>query len=185
MNYYPVNKDALSNGQIDSKLWLCEQLENLFDQIDTIWIYGGWYGLTAFLLRSRNKVRISKIYSLDVDPACEEVADMINENWVFKEWQFKAFTHNCNLPFKKDFPDLIINTSTEHFDSMDWYHRIPKGTCVALQGNNMKHDDHIINCNSLEEFQHIFSLSDVLYKGQIDFEYPTWSFTRFMVIGIK
>lgn len=84
MNY--INKDSFSNGQIDSKLWLCEQLENLFSKIDEIWIYGGWYGLTAFLLRSRGNIDIQKIYSYDVDPLCETTADLINENWVIKNW---------------------------------------------------------------------------------------------------
>ena len=82
-----VNKDAFSSGQIGSKLWLCEELEKLFDTIDSIWIYGGWYAVTAFLLNSRNNIKIEYIRSYDVDPACAEVADMINENWVYQNWK--------------------------------------------------------------------------------------------------
>ena len=58
--------DAFSSGQIGSKLWLCEQAEKYFETIDSIWIYGGWYGLTAFLLRARNKINIGNIRSFDL-----------------------------------------------------------------------------------------------------------------------
>ena len=63
-----VNKDAFSSGQVGSKIWLCEELEKLFDNIDSVWIYGGWYGITAFLLRSRGQLDIGTIRSYDVDP---------------------------------------------------------------------------------------------------------------------
>ena len=184
MNTIQINKDAFSNGQIDSKLWLCEELENLFDRIDSIYIYGGWYGITAFLLKSRNKIKIKNIRSFDIDPDCELIADTINENWVFKDWQFKAHTVDCNDIVPRNI-DLIINTSTEHFDSRDWFKKIPKKTIVALQGNNMPHDDHVIHSKNLEDFCSQFPLSSVDYKGQKDFTYPNWTFTRYMIIGEK
>jgi hypothetical protein len=177
-----VNKDAFSNGQIDSKLWLCEELERLGWSSDLTYIYAGWYGVTAFLLLSRGKFHVYKIRSLDIDPTCQPVADMINENWVFKEWKFKAFTQDCNN-FEGQYGDLVINTSTEHFDSMDWFTRLPKGTRVILQGNNMPHDDHVIYSNTLEDFVNTYPLSSVAYQGQKEFVYPDWKFTRYMMIG--
>lgn len=179
-----INKDAFSNGQIESKIWLCEELEEIFETVDHIWIYGGWYGISAFLLKSRNKINISTIRSFDIDPECQAAADMINENWVFQNWQFKAFTEDCNNLIPKDV-DLIINTSTEHFDSMKWFDNIPDGTVVALQGNNMPHDDHHVHSKSLEDFKQRYSLSELLYEGEKEFVYPNWSFTRYMIIGQK
>jgi hypothetical protein len=181
-----INKDAFSSGQIGSKIWLCEELERLFTSFDHVWIYGGWYGVSAFLLNSRGNIRIGKIRSYDLDPACETVADMINENWVIDNWKFKAHTRDCNL-LDLDWhgPDLVINTSTEHFESLDWWNGIPKGTTVALQGNNMPHEDHHIHSSSLDEFIGTYPVSNLLYRGQKDFEYPTWKFSRFMLIGIK
>jgi hypothetical protein len=177
-----VNKDSFSNGQIDSKLWLCEELERLEWTSDLTYIYAGWYGITSFLLLSRGKFQVNKIRSLDLDPSCQSVADMINENWVFKEWKFKAFTQDCNN-FEGQYGDLVINTSTEHFDSMEWFSRLPKGTRVILQGNNMPHDDHFIHCATLEDFVNIYPLSSIAYQGQKEFNYPEWSFTRYMLIG--
>lgn len=179
-----LNKDAFSSGQIGSKIWLCEELEKIFESVDHIHIYGGWYGLTAFLLLSRGKIKIKSIRSYDVDPACESIADMINENWVIDNWTFKAFTKNCDH-INDSNVDLIINTSTEHFDSLEWFNNIPKGTWVVLQGNNMDHEDHRSNANNLEEFVEKFDLSKVYYSGEKDFVYPDWQFTRYMVIGIR
>lgn len=183
---FNVDKDAFSSGQIGSKIWLCEELENLFNKIDLIWVYGGWHGIAGFLLLSRNNIQIGKIRSLDVDPTCESVADMINENWVINDWKFKAFTQDCNaIEFDDVCPDLVINTSTEHFESLAWWNSIPKGTTVALQGNNMPHNDHHIHTGSLDEFVSAYPLSTVQYTGQREFTYPDWKFTRFMLIGIK
>lgn len=181
-----VDKDAFSSGQIGSKIWLCEKLENLFDSIDNIWIYGGWYGITAFLLKSRDNINIGKIRSYDIDPACESVADMINENWVIDDWKFKASTQDCNvLDLDWNGPDLVINTSTEHFESLDWWNNIPKGTVVALQGNNMIHDDHHVHSSCLNEFVARFPVTEMLYAGEKQFVYPDWRFTRYMLIGVK
>jgi hypothetical protein len=177
-----VNKDSFSNGQIDSKLWLCEELERLEWSSDLTYIYAGWYGITSFLLLSRGKFQVNKIRSLDLDPSCQPVADMINENWVFKEWKFKAFTQDCNN-FEGQYGDLVINTSTEHFDSMEWFSRLPKGTRVILQGNNMPHDDHVIYSSTLDDFVKTYPLSSISYKGEKEFVYPDWGFTRYMLIG--
>ncbi len=179
-----VHKDAFSSGQVGSKIWLCEELERLGWSSNLTYIYGGWYGITAFLLLSRNRFQVNKIRSLDIDPGCEAVADMINENWVWQDWKFKAFTQDCNN-FEGQYGDLVINTSTEHFDSMDWFNCLPKGTRVILQGNNMPHDDHVIHSTTLDEFVNLYPLAEVVYSGTKEFVYPEWCFTRYMVIGVK
>lgn len=177
-------KDAFSSGQIGSKIWICEELERLGWRSSLTYIYGGWYGITAFLLLSRGKFNVEKIRSLDIDPQCQAVADMINENWVWQDWKFKAFTQDCNS-YEGQYGDLIINTSTEHFESYEWFDRIPKGTRVALQGNNMPHEDHHVHSETLEDFTKQFPVSTTLYTGQKEFVYPDWKFTRYMLIGVK
>ena len=179
-----VDKDAFSSGQIGSKIWLCEELEKLEWSSNLTYIYAGWYGITSFLLLSRGKFQVDKIRSLDIDPSCQPVADMINEHWVWQDWKFKAFTQDCNN-YQGQFGDLIINTSTEHFENKEWFDRIPKGTRVVLQGNNMPHDDHVIHSETLDDFVTQYSLSNIVYKGSMDFTYPDWCFTRYMIIGTK
>lgn len=179
-----LNADAFSSGQIGSKLWLCEELEKLYNNIDHIAIYGGWYGITAFLLRSRNNIQIKKIRSYDIDPMCEPIADLINENWKWQDWQFKAFTTDCNIVSLEP-ADLIINTSCEHFESLEWFNRIPAGTHVVLQGADMDHDDHVYKFENLTDFVNTFPLNTIEFMGSKTFNYPDWNFTRFMLIGVK
>jgi hypothetical protein len=179
-----VDKDAFSSGQVGSKIWLCEELERTNWYSPLTYIYGGWYGVTALLLLSRGKFNVDRIRSLDIDPSCEAIADMINENWVYQDWKFKAFTQDCNN-FQGQYGDLIINTSTEHFESKEWFDRIPKGTRMVLQSNNMPHADHHTTTQNIVELINQFPLSEYVYTGQKEFVYPDWKFTRFMTIGIK
>lgn len=178
------NIDSFTNGQIDSKLWLCRELEKLEWSSKLTHLYGGWYAVTAFLLLTREKFQVDRIESYDLDPECQPIADMINANYVFKEWKFKAYTHDCNTLIHSE-PDLIINTSTEHFETMHWFDNIKPGTRVILQGNNMDHDDHVIETNSIEEFIEQYPLTDIAYSGSLYFSYPEWDFTRYMIIGTK
>ena len=180
---YSLNKDAFSSGQIGSKIWLCEQLEQANFKSKETAIYGGWYGLLAFLLLSRGKFQVEQIKSYDIDQSCEAIANMINQNYVFQSGKFQAFTEDCNN--LNTSADLIINTSTEHFEKLDWYKNIPLGTIVALQGNNMEHIEHVMCAKNLEEFCDRFPVSKLIYKGQLDFNYTDWGFSRFMIIGIK
>jgi len=178
-----VHRDSFSNGQIASKIWLCEELEKLNWTSDTTHMYGGWYAITAFLLFTRGNFKVNYIQSYDIDPECERVAYMINENWNFLK-KFGARTIDCSQPVEGE-RDLIINTATEHFPSMDWFHNIPSGTRLVLQGNNMIHDDHYIHTDSLESFIYQYPLSEYNYTGTKDFSYTEFSFTRYMVIGVK
>jgi hypothetical protein len=181
--HFNIHQDAFSSGQVSSKIWLCEELERTGWTSKETAIYGGWLAVTAFLLLSRGKFEVEKIRSYDQDPQCEPVADMINENWVWQDWKFKAFTADCNSIYNT--ADLVINTSTEHFSSNQWWANLPEGTRVVLQGNNMNHDDHVSGISNLDEFCYQYQLSELVYKGEKDFVYPGWKFTRYMLVGIK
>lgn len=178
--------DAFSNGQVESKLWLCEHLEqiNCYEN-PSIWLLGGWYGVTGFLLLSRNNMKIKEIRSYDIDPECEGVADKINNNWLIDSWKFKAFTADCNQLDYSNPPNIVINTSIEHFDSMQWFDRIPNDTLLCLQGNDMNHEDHYSQYKDLNDFTKSFPLKNLFYSGERKFVYPEWEFKRFMLIGVK
>jgi hypothetical protein len=180
-----INKDSFSNGQVDSKLWLCQELEKLGWNSNVTRIYAGWYAVTALLLLGREKFKVNKIESYDIDPLCQPIADMLNENWVFKGWKFKAFTNDCNTLSWNNNVDLIINTSTEHFSELSWWNNIPTGTRVIIQSNNMQHDDHVFNFSNEDEFLKKFQMSTIMFKGTKQFVYPGWQFERYMLIGIK
>lgn len=200
VNKFPrMNKDAWSHGQVTSKLWLCEKLERIMSSIAVgnggkpdrykeykIWIYGGWYGMTAFLLFSRGKMRIDSISSYDIEPQCEKIADIINNNWEIDEWRFKAFTQDVNDIVFSSPPDIIINTSCEHMIENKWFDQIPAGMIVALQSTDQKHDDEEHNLTySLKEMIDKYPLSDMWFNGEKEFVYPDKKFKRYMIIGVK
>lgn len=186
-----VCKDAFSSGQISSKLWLCSQLEQIkFEKPAIIWVYGGWHAMTSMLLLVRQNLPISYVRSFDIDSSCETIADSLMENWIWQDWKFKAFTRDCNDidPLSGEYgnpPDVVINTSTEHFFSNEWYDRIPSGTILVLQSNDMPHSDHHQCYDDLESFSKAYDLAPLFYKGNLVFKYPTWEFTRYMLIGKK
>lgn len=186
-----MDYDAFSSGQILSKIWLAEKLEsvivyNNLHQPRKILCLGGWYGVINFILRSRNNIEIEKFRSLDIDHEACDTADKINNLWEWQNWQFKSICTDANtFEYSKDDFDTVINTSVEHIESKEWFDRIPSGTLVVLQSNNMKHDDHCHNHATLEELLEEFPISNTLFQGQKHFQYPSWEFFRFMHIGIK
>ena len=186
-----MNFDAFSSGQVLSKVWLDESLEkvvelNLLAKPRQILCLGGWYGLTNFILRIRNRIKIKNFRSLDIDPEVEKIADKINNSWEWQDWQFKSITGDANdFHYTIDDFDTVINTSVEHIESRKWFENIPKDCLVVLQSNDMPHEDHTECHSNLDEFVKEFNLSETFFTGEKLFTYPDWSFRRFMIIGIK
>jgi hypothetical protein len=187
-----VNLDAFASSQTLSKQWLVEKLEECLEGMTTppqgwrIWILGGWYGLTNFILRTRAVIDVEHVRSLDIDPECQPVADRVNKLWEWQEWQFKAQTCDVNkLSYNEGTPHIVINTSVEHIAGDQWYKNIPQGTLVVLQANDQLHDDHIWICSSPKDLLERFGVSECLYEGSMEFKYPTGNWSRHMIIAIK
>lgn len=185
-----MNWDSFSTGQIGSKLWLGEALHRVYtyNSIETplqglrIRVLAGWYCTTNFILRTQNLIPIAHVSSYDLDPTCEPLAVNVNRLW---HWQaeFTATTADVNELDWNEPVDLVINTSVEHIESREWFDRIPSGTMVAIQGNDMPHDDHVHAYSSIDDFSNSWPMSESLYTGEKSFKYPTWEFTRYMKIG--
>ncbi|MDZ4083033.1 MAG: hypothetical protein U1E10_08860 [Bdellovibrionales bacterium] len=195
-----IARDAFSSGQVGSKMWLAQLLETLAPAYaatgpHTIWIYGGWQGVMGFILLSRQASRtdfqIERIRSFDIDDQATEVANQICENWVWREWTFRAFTKDCDQLQPQDgsdygpSPTIIINTSVEHFDNRNWFENIPEGTIVALQASDFEHEGAVALAKSDEAFAEAFPLRESWFSGALDFNYGSWSFKRRMRIGRK
>lgn len=189
-----VQSDAFSSGQVGSKLWLCEELEKVLvsrGNSQTFWIYGGWQGVLGLMLLTRPVFKNATVRSFDIDPSCADVANTICENWVWREWKFRAFTHDCNdlNPDENGEygpkPSVVINTSVEHFDSRAWFEKIPAGTVVVLQASDFEHDGATSLFNSEEKLREAFPLSIVSFCGKMKFDYGNWSFNRLMLIGVR
>lgn len=187
--------DAFSDGQVGSKLWLCEQLENEVSnkklKTDTIWIFGSWYATLPFLLFSRGKLDISNLACFDTDPKANKVATKILNHWIYLGRDIKIHQMDCGKiyatgsTFVGKSPDFLINTSCEHMANYDWWHQMPPGTNFALQSTNMPHATHSNSVKSLSEFRKLIQPSELFYESTLEFRYPNLKFDRFMLIGRK
>lgn len=191
---YPINFDAWSDGQMGSKLWLCEELEKIFSAESkdlVVWIYGSWYGLLAFLILNRQRIPIKKILLFDKDIKANKVAARILDYWTLRGELLEIHTEDCNQLQQKGFysnerPDLVINTSCEHFSQKLWWEHLPSNTFYALQSTDMNHHEHINLSHSLNEFKDKLGLKNrPLFEGEKKFSYPSFEFHRWMLIGQK
>ena len=137
------------------------------------------------IIRVRSKIRVKEIRSFDIDPNCEEIADRINNLWVWRAWEFKAHTVDINTLQYKPKPDIVINSSVEHMTSNDWWTNIPRGTLVALQASDMDHEDHFNKIKSSKELLEKYPLDECFMEGTKRFQYDDDGFYRSMIIGIK
>ncbi len=177
--------DAFYKGQLRSKEWLIENLEyyiypevnKMLDFPLSVDIHGGWVGVLSSML-FQSDIPIKNIRSIDIDPACESVASMMNKKEEI-EGRFKAITSDmCAV---KSEADLIINTSCEHItqDHYDlWLSGLPKESLIVLQSNNYVIPEHVRIADSLEEFKQQSNIN-VLWADELDL--PLYK--RFMIIG--
>ncbi len=182
---------ALNRNQTTSKKWLIESLHGALGRqnLGTIYILGGWYGVLAAMLLHDARFDVERIISIDIDPACEDVARSLN---CAHGDRFAAITADMNgLSYDGDdlgaagvvSPDLIINTSCEHLEKFgDWYGTVPAGRLLVLQSNNYYGVDGHVGCvDDLTGFKRQAPMAEVIFEGERAME----KYTRFMLIGRK
>lgn len=158
-----------SSKQVDSKLWLVEELNKVCNVKDKdIALMGGWYATVISSLLDTNSIT-----SYDVDSGCN-IAQGITKKISYK---------HQDVLLEMNEHDIYINTSCEHMDREklnETYAKL-KGI-VVLQSNNYTEVEEHINCvdsaDELVEF-HLPEECEVLYKGEKQFD----KYTRYMVIA--
>lgn len=170
--------DAFWSGQLKSKEWLIKNLRPHVKRFVTVDIHGGWVGVLASML-FQSDIPVSNIRSIDIDPTCESIANMMNkaEEMVGK---FRAVTGDM-CAIRSD-ADVIINTSCEHItqDQYDlWLSGVPYNSLLVLQSNNYNIPEHVRTANSLEEFKTQCGGINILWAGELALPL----YTRWMVIG--
>lgn len=175
--------ESFWKGQINSKVWLIETLNQYFQRVPyNIVICGGWNGVLATLLFN-SELDILKITSVDKDPACESVAYTMNKDYEMRG-QFTAITEN--IIYYKHYAkhNLIINTACEHMTTEDynkWISALPNNTQIILQSNDYFDNKEHVNCQKdLITFKQNCGL-DVFSASELETE----KYKRFMIIGTK
>jgi len=173
--------ESFWKGQLRSKVWLIEVLseKNSYNN-PSIAIHGGWNGVLASLLFNSDIDPIH-ITSIDIDPACEEIARTINKRQEM-EGRFTAVT--ADMTKHQSLADIIINTSCEHITQQqydEWLELQPSTALFVLQGNNyFDHKEHIRCSKDIDEFVKQSRINP-LFSG----EFETSKYKRYMIIGRK
>lgn len=191
---------SLNKNQVASKKWLIDELHRVSGgRLGTVYVLAGWNGVLSAMLLHDARLDVERVLSIDIDPECEAVADTMNGTHV-KTGRFKAvtadmydvdygasvFTYRGGDGAAKRIeavPDTLLNTSCEHLERFaEWYAKVPDGTLLALQSNDMFGVDVHLNCvPDLEAFERQAPMAERLYAGELALK----RYTRFMLIGRK
>jgi hypothetical protein len=195
-------QDAFSRGQIQSKIWLIEELSRQGTHWDKVAVFAGWFGQINAIYDQKLTCAKMRIVELDRQ-ACEASDYVFNlrnlENHRVKavhadinnltlhrngyEWPVENFRENTRYQ-EKFLPDLIINTSAEHM-SEQWFFELKyKGMksppIVAIQSNNLFDIPEHVNCvHSQDHMLKKFPMNEVVYAGELQLK----GYKRFMIIG--
>lgn len=197
-------QDAFSRGQVQSKIWLATELAKLKTDFEMVYVLAGWFGqITSYF--DAADINYNKMRIMDIDPSACEISDKIFnasnlENYKVKsverdltdytwlsrtgcEYILKNYNNNQETK-EKTSPDLIINTSAEHFHER-WYHKfanrpLETNPLFVIQSNNLFNVPEHINCvHSIDEMKIKFPMAEVLFEGELQLK----GYKRFMLIG--
>jgi len=189
--YYPNH--AFSKGQLASKSWLLKELHHTYPKIPnlTVAILGSWIG--ALVEPLHKSISIEGIYGIDTVAEAKEKSEKLNRQFVQDSWKYKGVVHDVDLLDCSEMefqtggelinvkPDCIINTSCEHMSTL-WYDSVDSDQLIVMQTNNSEEfEGHINTCESVEEMQLKYPLSETRYVGEL----ITPAYTRYMQIGYK
>ena len=170
-------RDAFHTNQIESKKQASLAFGAVSDNANKVLYIGSWLGfLTHVLIEKYPSINF---YEVDMDTRCKEVSGRFN--YTFKNYlgHQSANIEDKNFNMWHEF-DTIINLSCEHM-STNWYHKVASGTQLIIQSNNLVIDDHINNCESLDDFKSKYPLSEIKYSQTLKLNV----FDRFTIAGIK
>jgi trans-aconitate methyltransferase len=188
MNACNFNYDSFSHGQIKSKLWLCEKLEQHLPTNSNIAILGAWYNVLAFMLLTRNTKNYTSITGIDNSEDAISIANRICDYWIIENNKVKNWSLDANTVVF-NFCNVVINCSSEHMENTYWFANIPAGTLVCIQSSNVtdtKEPWYIKNpSHSIIDFANKYPVSSTLFLDALPIRYQGWGYDRYMLIGIK
>lgn len=197
-------QDAFSRGQVQSKIWLATELAKIKTDFNTAFILAGWFGQLTHYLEHAN-ISCNKIRIMDIDPFACEISDKIFNASNLENYKIKSVEYNITMPDKlyhsgleytiknyndgkilteKTMPDLVINTSAEHFEE-EWFHKFvlkkfKTDPLFVIQSNNLFEVPEHVNCvHSIDHMKKKFPMAEVLFEGELQLK----GYKRFMVIG--
>jgi len=184
-----VDFNAFSHGQVQSKIWLCEEIEKHINKDSRVAILGSWYNILGFMLLVRKPKYYTSVRGFDLDEKTVDIANKFTEAWSIQPDCYLQNEHNDVNHIDLNGYDVVINTSVEHMSSQIWFHKVPGNALICIQSSNITASDDnwdIKNPSaSFSDFIEMFPLADYKFKGHISFDYGPNSYSRYMIIGYK
>lgn len=175
---YKDYSEAVFDTQIESKKWLCRELDKVVDHnnFNHVSVLASWYGLVIvpFLYETFGEINID-LYDVD-----EYTTDIARHIW--KDYPL-VNVHTADVVFDEiDYKgQVIINTSCEHMMDMKYITKDHPDKIFALQSNDNSNVKWLhINCaEDQDELIHQAGLRDIKFAGsKMIYEHK-----RIMVIG--
>jgi|TARA_R110000851_G_scaffold301875_1_gene458589 hypothetical protein len=179
---------SFSHGQTQSKLWLCDTIEQYLPQNAVVAIIGCWYNMLGFMLLTRKQSMYQHILGIDIDSEATKGADILCQGFMLgKDAQLRNVTRDAST-YNIQGQNVVINTSVEHMTN-DWFDNVDLNALVCIQSSDVSNKDEpwlVSNpCSSIEVLQERFPLSELLFAETKHFNYGSSSYNRYMIIGRK
>ena len=181
--------DSMNRSQLESKLWIVNELSELMLFPKSVALLGGWYANYIVPLLIEHGVEF--IHNFEIDEDAKTIGYKFNKTYKDKK-QYKCDIVNTMFDSvwnkqKKTEPvfDFIINTSCEHMFPMRRFRELNKNLSgnpiyVLQSTNEDKYEDHINCVSGPEELAEQAELINVVYSGTKVLDN---GMNRFMVIG--
>jgi len=174
--------DSMNESQLESKLWLVQELVKLNIKPKRVAILAGWFAQYIVSLLYDNFESIECIKNFEIDQDVKDISYKYNKRYKdSNKYQF-SIKDVMMQTMEEDF-DLIINCACEHMYPMTKFYELNphiKGLYVLHSTDDDQYDDHINCVGSPEELAEQANIINVLYSGQ---KLLSNGMNRFMVIG--
>jgi hypothetical protein len=174
--------DSMNESQLESKLWLVQELVKLDIKPKKVAILAGWFAQYIVSLLYDNFESIECVKNFEIDQDVKDISYKYNKRYKdSNKYQF-SIKDVMMQTMEEDF-DLIINCACEHMYPMTKFYELNphiKGLYVLHSTDDDQYDDHINCVGSPEELAEQANIINVLYSGQ---KLLSNGMNRFMVIG--
>jgi hypothetical protein len=176
--------DSMNQSQLESKLWIIQELIKLKIKPKRVAILAGWYAEYIVPLLYDNFESVEWVENFEIDQDVKRLSYKFNKR-LKEDKKYRTLITNVMFDRIQSGMDTIINCACEHMYPM-WKFRelnetFQKNPLYILQSSNdEQHEDHINCVISEEELIDQARIKDVIYSGSKILSNES---TRFMVIG--
>lgn len=175
-------RDAMSDSQTLSNLWLIEKFNELIKDSKIILpqndkakvvVLDAWIGILPLMMNAWELP--FAVTSVDRYDRSNRIAEKLSY-----DYSISTLTNDISeVPYTSF--DIIVHMDAEKIPNLEeWARSLPPGKIVAIQNNNNREDDRNVSCAlSSNHLRTMLGFREVFYEGTRNFPH----FNRFMIIG--